>query len=95
MEKEHFKIIMKGECRSKLNNKIVRLNNYKIGEIKGIVKTMCRIYGGYSIGAIGYLPDKNCWMLDVWCTKDTYDKITKMIKDINDDVFPDLCEFEE
>lgn len=46
MEKKKHTIIIRRECRSIANNKIVKFGDGKIGEINGIVKTMCQLYGG-------------------------------------------------
>lgn len=90
MEKNIYYVFIRKECRSIINDKIVKFDNGKMGEINGIIKTMLRIYGG-EVGAIQTSSNNDKWRFTMKCTKDTYDKTIEMIKMINDETFPDLC----
>ena len=91
MEKKNiYYVFIRKECRSIKNDKIVKFDNGKKGEINGIIRTMLHIYGG-EVGAILTSPNDAKRLFTMKCTKDTYDKIVEMIKAINDETFPDLC----
>lgn len=91
MEKKNiYHVFIRKECRSIKNDKIVKFDNGKMGEINGIIKTMLHIHGG-EVGAIQTSTNNDKWRFTMNCTKDTYDKIVEMIKMINDETFPDLC----